>query len=127
MMMKKSILFLFSVIALSFAPLNLKAQSISYIETAYSWYYIYDQNGKKIKTLSTNIGELQGYCSSFLVVKSGSWYYLYDPNGRKLKTLSVSSVGEVLTVAGDTFTSRLGSWLYTWNKEGKKISTRPAR
>jgi hypothetical protein len=33
----------------------------------------------------------------------------------------------VLSVAGETFTSRLGSWIYTWSKEGKKISTRAAR
>ena len=32
---------------------NLQAQSISHIETTKNWYYIYDQDGKKIKTLST--------------------------------------------------------------------------
>ena len=30
---------------------GLKAQSISHIETTKAWYYIYDQDGKKIKTL----------------------------------------------------------------------------
>lgn len=45
---------------------NLQAQSISHIETTKNWYYIYDQDGKKIKTLSTSQGELKGYSSTFL-------------------------------------------------------------
>ena len=38
--------------------ISLQAQSISHIETTKNWYYIYDQDGKKIKTLSTSQGEL---------------------------------------------------------------------
>ena len=115
-----------TTLLLLFAVMTLQAQSISHIETTRSWYYIYDQNGKKTKTLSTNIGELQGFSASFFIVKSSEWYYIYDAKGNKTKTLSTSSVGEVLSVAGDTFTSRLGSWVYTRSKDGKKISTRPA-
>ncbi len=48
-----------------FSIANLQAQSISHIETTKNWYYIYDQNGKKIKTLSTSQGELKGYSSTF--------------------------------------------------------------
>ena len=117
---------LLTALLLMYAVMTLQAQSISHIETTRSWYYIYDQNGKKIKTLSTNIGELQGFSASFFIVKSSAWYYIYDAKGNKTKTLSTSSVGEVLSVTGDTFTSRLGSWVYTWSKEGKKISTRAA-
>ena len=106
---------------------DLQAQSISHIETTKSWYYIYDQNGKRIKTLSSTIGELQGFSSTFFVVKSGSWYFIYDANGKKTKTLSESTVGKVLSVSGDTFTSRRGAWIYTWSKEGKKINTRAAK
>ena len=121
--MKKLLLSI--VLLLSVA--NLQAQSISHIETTKNWYYIYDQNGKKIKTLSSTIGELQGFSASFFVVKSGSWYYIYDANGKKTKTLSESTVGKVLSVSGETFTSQVGSWIYTWSKEGKKISTRAAK
>ena len=110
-----------------FSIANLQAQSISHIETTKNWYYIYDQDGKKIKTLSSTIGELQGFSSTFFVVKSGSWYYIYDANGKKTKTLSESTVGKVLSVSGDTFTSRRGAWIYTWSKEGKKINTRAAK
>ena len=116
---------LFTLLLL-FPMLTLQAQSISYIETTSAWYYIYDQNGKKIKTFSTNIGELQGYSASILIVKNGSWYYIYDAKGNKIKTLSVSYVGTILSVSGDTFTSRYGSWIYTWNKDGKIIQRRAA-
>ena len=102
------------------------AQGISHIETTKSWYYIYDQNGKKTKALSTNIGELQGFSASIFIVKSGSWYYIYDAKGNKIKALSASSVGKVLSVSGETFTSQVGSWIYTWSKDGKKINTRSA-
>ena len=50
--------------------------------------------------------------------------HVYDAKGNKIKTLSESSAGQVLSVAGDTFTTQLGSWIYTWSKDGKKISTR---
>ena len=106
---------------------GIKAQSISHIETTKNWYYIYDQDGKKTKTLSATIGELQGFGSSFFVVKSGSWYYIYDATGKKTKTLSESTIGKVLSVSGETFTSQVGSWIHTWSKEGKKINTRAAR
>ena len=107
---------------------NLRAQSISHIETTKNWYYIYDQDGKKIKTLSTSQGELKGYSSTFYIIKQGSAFYVtYDVNGKRLHTFGVSAVGEILAVSGDTFTSRQGTWIYTWSKDGKKINTRAAK
>ncbi|MBO4812344.1 MAG: hypothetical protein J5552_12420 [Prevotella sp.] len=116
----------FFILVLLLSAIGLKAQSISHIETTKNWYYIYNEEGKKTKTLSATIGELQGFSSSFFVVKSSSWYFIYDATGKKTKALSESTVGKVLSVAGETFTSQLGSWIYTWSKEGKKISTRAA-
>jgi hypothetical protein len=122
--MKSLLIFLFML----FAATGLKAQTISHIETTRSWYYIYDQDGKRIRTLSTSQGELKGYSSTFYIIKQGSSFYItYDASGRRLHTYGAQSVGEVLGVAGDTFTSRVGSWIYTWSKEGKRISTRAAR
>ena len=107
---------------------GLKAQNISHIETTKSWYYVYNQNGKKIKTISTSQGELKGYSSTFYILKQGSGFYAtYDATGKRLHTFSASSVGEIIGTAGDTFTSRNGSWIYTWSKDGKKISTRAAK
>jgi len=115
-------------IVLSFIVTGLKAQSISHIETTKNWYYIYDQNGKKIKTLSTSQGELKGYSSTFYIIKQGTAFYItYDVNGKRLHTWGVGSVGEILAVSGDTFTSKQGAWIYTWSKEGKKINTRAAK
>ena len=122
--MKRLLLF----IALLLTVANLQAQSISHIETTKNWYYIYDQNGKKIKTLSASQGELKGYSSTFYIIKQGSAFYItYDVNGKRLHTFGASSVGEILAVSGDTFTSRQGTWIYTWSKEGKKINTRAAK
>ena len=122
--MKKLLIIMVLLLSVS----GLRAQSISYIETTKNWYYIYDQDGKKIKTLSTSQGELKGYSSSFYIIKQGSAFYItYDVNGKRLHTFGASTVGEILAVSGDTFTSRMGPWIYTWTKEGKKISTRGAR
>jgi len=122
--MKKLLFILLFIVCVVY----LKAQSISHIETTKSWYYIYDQNGKKIKTVSTSQGELKGYSSTFYIIKQGSGFYItYDINGKRLHTFGASSVGEIVGVAGDTFTSRNGSWLYTWSKDGKKINTRSAK
>ena len=38
------------IVVLLLSVAVLKAQSISHIETTKNWYYIYDQDGKKIKT-----------------------------------------------------------------------------
>ena len=122
--MKRLLLF----IALLLTVVNLQAQSISHIETTKNWYYIYDQNGKKIKTLSASQGELKGYSSTFYIIKQGSAFYItYEVNGKRLHTFGVSSVGEILAVSGETFTSRQGAWIYTWSKDGKKINTRAAK
>ena len=122
--MKRLLLF----IALLLTVVNLQAQSISHIETTKNWYYIYDQNGKKIKTLSASQGKLKGYSSTFYIIKQGSAFYItYEVNGKRLHTFGVSSVGEILAVSGDTFTSRQGAWIYTWSKDGKKINTRAAK
>lgn len=113
---------------LLFSVLTLQAQSISHIETTKNWYYIYDQDGKKIRTLSTSQGELKGYSSTFYIIKQGTAYYItYDVNGRRLHTFGVASVGEIIGVAGDTFTSKQSVWIYTWSKDGKKINTRGAK
>ncbi len=120
---------IFLILALTLLSMtNLRAQSISHIETTKNWFYIYDQDGKKIKTLSTSQGELKGYSSTFYIIKQGSAFYVtYDVNGKRLHTFGAASVGEILAVTGDTFTSRQGAWIYTWSKDGKKINTRAAK
>lgn len=100
-------------------------KQISYIEETKNWYYIYDESGKKINTLSrSGFGEIKGWGNDFLVIKRGAYYLICDADGKTLKTLGVQAVGEVVSVSGNTFTSRLSVWIYTWNKEGKKIHTR---
>lgn len=101
------------------------AQSISHIETTKSWYNIYDKGGRMIKTLSTGLGELVGYSSSFYIIKQKTGFFIsYDVNGKLLHTFSAGVVGDILSVSGDTFISRKDSWIYTWSKDGKIISSR---
>ena len=129
----KAKLFLIVMIAITFT-LNMNAQkpakkeSIGYIETTKNWYYIYNQDGKKIRTFTTSQGELKGFSNTFYILKQGATFYMtYDVNGKRLHTFGAGSVGEVIGVSGDTFTSKLGVWIFTWSKEGKKIGTRAAR
>ena len=117
---------IFITLILLVAVCTVQAQKISYIETTRSWHYVYDENGKKVHTFSTTQGTVVAYSESFYIVKNGSWYYTYNAKGKKRHTFSVSNVGEVLSAAGDTFTSRKGNWIYTWDKNGKKINTRSA-
>ena len=104
----------------------IQAQKISHIETTRSWYYVYDEKGKKVHTFSTTQGELVAYSESFYIIRHGSWYYTFNAKGKKLHTFNVSNTGDILNAAGDTFTSRKGNWIYTWDKNGKKIATRSA-
>jgi hypothetical protein len=120
---------LFTILLLS-ATMAAQAQQqqISYIEETKNWYYVYDDQGKKIGGLSrSSVGELMGWGSDFFVAKRYSFYYICDAKGKTLKTMSVPNVGEIVGVSGNTITSRKGSWIYIWSKEGKKISARSAR
>lgn len=121
-MMKRILIILTMLMAFT----AMQAQKISYIETTRSWHYVYDENGKKVNTISTSQGQVVAYSDTFYIIKNGSWYYTYTAKGKKLHTFSESTVGEVLAAAGDTFTSRKGSWIYTWDKNGKKLATRSA-
>ena len=129
----KAKLFLIVMMAITFtlnmnAQKSAKTESIGYIETTKNWYYIYNQDGKKIRTFATSQGELKGYSNTFYILKQGATFYMtYDVNGKRLHTFGAGSVGEVIGVSGDTFTSKLGVWIFTWSKEGKKIGTRAAR
>ena len=71
-------------------------QQISYIEETKNWYYVYDEQGKRIGGLSrSSVGELKGWGSDFFVSKRYSYYYICDAKGKTLKTMSVSNVGEM--------------------------------
>ena len=113
------------IISFFSAVFEVKAQSISYIETTKGWYNIYDQDGKMIKSLSTGLGELVGYSSSFYIIKQKTGFYItYDVSCKQLHTFSMGVVGDILSVNGDTFTSLKDSWIYTWSKDGTIISSR---
>ena len=86
--MKKTLI----ILVVMLGSLKSQAQKISHIETTNSWYYIYDDNGKKIKTVSTSTGELKGYSANFYIIQHGTWIYTYDPTGKKLHTFAVSPV-----------------------------------
>ena len=121
---------LFVLFLVIWVSVSVQAQQkeISYIETTKNWYYIYDESGKKIKTLyRSGIGEIKGWGKDFFVTKRGPYYLICDANGNTLKTLGAQSVGEIISVSSSTFTSRLGVWVYTWNKDGKKVQTRGAQ
>ena len=109
------------------AVFSVQAQQkgVSYIETTKNWYYVYDEDGKKIGGLSrSSVGELKGWGSDFFVAKYYSYYRIYDAKGKVLKAMNVSDVGEIVGVSGNTITSRKGSWIFVWDKNGKKISSR---
>jgi hypothetical protein len=123
--MKRLMIFMLLMVA---TTIQAQEKEISHIETTKNWYYIYDESGKKIKTLyRSGIGDIKGWGKDFFVTKRGAFFLICDAEGKTLKTLGAQSVGEVISVSSSTFTSRLGVWIYTWNKEGKKIQTRAAK
>jgi hypothetical protein len=110
-------------VASPFTVAQLRFCAISNIEKKGAWYCIYNEHGKKIKTLSVNIGKIEGFSARFFIVSRGAWYYLYDEQGKRYKTLSAST-GKIVSVSGDTFVVKKGAWTHTYNREGKRIATR---
>ena len=122
--MKKWMMILMTMLAIN---AQAQRQQISYIEETKNWYYVYDENGKKIGGLSrSSVGEIKGWGNDFFVAKRYLFYHICDVKGKTLKSLNVSDVGEIVGVSGNTITSRRGSWIIIWSKEGKKISVRSA-
>ena len=119
-MKKIIILTLLTIMGFNF---SLNAQeSISYIKDTGSWFYVYNDKGKKITTMSNNSKKLLGWGSDFFIVETGSWFYIYDMYGKKINVLS-NSYGKIVSVSANTFTMGKGSWLYIYSREGKKIKT----
>ena len=46
--------------------------------------------------------EIKGWGTDFFVSLDGDWYKIYDSTGKKINTLSKASVGEVISVSGNT-------------------------
>lgn len=116
------------LIMLSLSALTAGARCLSDVQRSGSWYYLYDCDGKKFKTMAvSSVGNVVGWSSTFFVSRSGSWYYLFDADGKRYKTIAASTIGDVIAVAGDTFTSRKGPWIYTFDRNGRKLNTRAAR
>ncbi len=113
-------------ILLLMLAMGMQAQQrqISYIKSDGAWCHVYDENGKKVTTLSrSTVGDVVGWGSDFFVTEDGGWVKIYDINGKKICTLSKSSVGKVIGVSGNTFTCRDGGWIIIYDKHGKRIST----
>lgn len=103
-------------------------ESISFIKSDNSWHFIYDENGRKVTTLSKSyVGEVVGWGHDFFVAEQGSWVYIFDMKGHKIVTLSKSYTGKVIAVSSTTFTCQSGSWLYIFDRNGKKLQTMSAR
>lgn len=123
----KRLLFVISILLMS---LGIQAQQkqISYIKNDGSWYMVYDEQGKKITTVSkSSVGEVVGWGSDFFVTRDGSWYKIIDMNGKRINTFSVSSKGDVIAVSGNTFTCKDGNFIKIYDKTGKLINTHSAR
>ena len=108
-------LLLFSLFLFLSLSVQAQRQRISYIEVTKNWYYVYDENGKRIGGLSrSSVGELKGWGSDFFVARSHSYYLICDSKGKTLKTMNVSDVGEIVAVNNNTITSRKGNWIFIW-------------
>ena len=66
--------------------------AISSIEKNGLHYDLYDEKGKKYKSiLINNIGEVIGFSSDFFIAIKGFHYELYDVEGKKYKSISLVS------------------------------------
>ena len=119
----KRILLLLAIIT----PLLVFGRSISNIERNGSWYYLYDENGSKYKSISaSSLGDVKGWCGDFFVVQTDSWTYTYDTEGKRINSTATHAVGEIISVSGGAITTKRGSWIYTFDKNFKKLSSRAA-
>lgn len=61
--------------------------AISDVQDSGSWYYTYDEKGKKIATMAvSSTGEFKNAAGTSINFVNGSWIYTYDKNGKKTGT-----------------------------------------
>ena len=52
-----------------------------------SWIYLWNAEGKKIKTMSkSTVGEVIGVAGDTFTSKNGSWIYTWNKEGKKINT-----------------------------------------
>ena len=54
----------------------------------YAWYDLYDESGKKYKTLSESIGSFVSISGDTFIVRRSAWLDTYDRTGKKINTRS---------------------------------------
>lgn len=61
---------------------TLSAQSdneeISSVEPYQNWYYVYDQNNKRIGSISNQEGDLIDFSATIIILKKFNFYYFYN-------------------------------------------------
>ena len=51
-----------------------------------AWYDTYDEQGRRIKRISANIGNYVSICADQFIVRRGAWLDTYDAWGKKIST-----------------------------------------
>jgi len=99
--------------------------AISDVQLKNKYYQVFDSSGKKIEeTHETNVGELCGFSSDFMVFKKNKYYATYDENFKKIKEIHETNVGEFRVASGSTVTFCKNKYTATYDKFFKKISER---
>lgn len=62
--------------------------AISIIEHRRGWHALYDETGKKYKTLSENVGSFVSIAGNTFVMKRNIWLDTYNIFGEKINTRS---------------------------------------
>lgn len=110
-------LFAFMLLGLAFTV----QAKISRVELHNRFYRIYNEQGREVKAVSDQIGQLVGYGNTFFIVRKNNFYLLCDEQGRQYKSLS-TSIGEVVTVSGETFTVRSkGGFTTVYDRQGNPM------
>ena len=75
-------------VALLAAAIASGAHRISSVENTGNWVYMYDDKGKKYKSLSaSSVGEVMGFSAGdTFTSRKGGWIYTWDRNGKKIKS-----------------------------------------
>ena len=80
-----------TIMLLMLTAVGIQAQKqISYIKAYGAWYQVYDENGKKITTLSKQgVGVVVGVSGNTFTCRDGNWIKLYDKTGKIISTRPV--------------------------------------
>lgn len=95
-------------------------EEISSVEPYQNWYYVYDQNNKRIGSISNQEGELIDFSGTIIILKKFNFYYFYNVKLERYAQKPVDAIGKIVSVSSSGFIGEKNGRKVSYDKYGNR-------